>query len=137
MLPPGFREVIIRPPLLPRCAVQVLRVTSDPECPFREIPHESARCCSDRVFYNRLFTFLGLGGALGDRSPSHIPLPPFGLRAHQLNLRQPTRICQICFAPIFPYIPTSVLPQYPQISVAPNWSIFPYWAIFPYWSICI
>ena len=29
---------------------------------------ETARCCSDRVFYNTLSTFSGFGGALGDRS---------------------------------------------------------------------
>ena len=27
-----------------------------------ELP-ETARCCSDRIFYNELFTFLGLEGA--------------------------------------------------------------------------
>ena len=29
---------------------------------------QTARCCSDRVFYNILFTFPGLGGTPGDRS---------------------------------------------------------------------
>ena len=35
---------------------------------------ETARCCSDRVFYNILFTFSGLGGAPSSRISSYAGL---------------------------------------------------------------
>ena len=62
---------------------------------------ETARCCSDRVFYNELFTFLDLGGTPGDRSmllrpcilPYMIHFP--GPRRHSLRPLDAAQI--VCF----------------------------------------
>jgi len=86
---PGDRSMLLRPCILqsithfpgsrrspqrPLDAAQTLYFTIYYSLPWvSEIP-ETARCCSDRVFYNILFTFSGLGGAPSSRISSYAGL---------------------------------------------------------------